>query len=149
MAFERVDLQLQTFNSREDIEALNAKARYQRYFAEQALEILDRGESLPETFNAPFAMWQFGDDLTLLGLSGEVLVDYVILAERTIGPLRLWVAGYCNSLFGYLPTPRVLEEGGYETRGLYLGVGLFAPEAFEQVRRVIELLANRVGRPSD
>jgi hypothetical protein len=63
-----------------------------------------------------------------------------------VGPLRLWVAGYCNSLFGYLPTPKVLEEGGYETRGLYLGVGLFAPEAFDVVADTIRDLAVQVGR---
>ena len=97
-------------------------------------------------FNAPFAMWQFGEDLTFVGLCGEILVEYVTLSEQVLGPLHLWVAGYCNSLFGYLPTPRVLEEGGYETRGLYLGVGLFTPKAFDVVRDTIEKLGVQVGR---
>jgi hypothetical protein len=26
------------------------------------------------------------------------------------------VAGYCNEVFGYVPSQRVLQEGGYEAR---------------------------------
>ena len=26
----------------------------------------------------------------------------------------VWVAGYCNDMFGYLPTARIQQEGGYE-----------------------------------
>ena len=26
----------------------------------------------------------------------------------------MWVAGYCNDVFGYVPSLRVLREGGYE-----------------------------------
>jgi hypothetical protein len=29
----------------------------------------------------------------------------------------VWVAGYCNGYFGYIPSNRVLEEGGYEADG--------------------------------
>ena len=147
LGFERVDLPLQVFNSREDVEVFAETAeRFQQFFIDGALAMLDNGESLPTTFNVPLAMWQFGDDLTLVGLCGEILVEYVTLSEQILGPLNLWVAGYCNSLFGYLPTPKVLEEGGYETRGLYLGVGLFAPEAFGIVGESIKKLGVQVGR---
>jgi neutral ceramidase len=146
-ALERVDLPLRVFESREEIEKMaDGAPKYLKFFTDHALKMLDRGESLPTHFNAPFAMWQFGDDLTLLGLSGETLIDYALLAEQTIGPLRLWVAGYCNSLFGYLPSPHVLEEGGYETRGLYVDVGLFSPETYGVVGGTIERLA-RKARP--
>jgi len=26
----------------------------------------------------------------------------------------VWVAGYCNDMYGYIPTRRVQQEGGYE-----------------------------------
>ena len=29
-------------------------------------------------------------------------------------PGRLWVAGYCNDVLAYIPSKRVLHEGGYE-----------------------------------
>ncbi|MCP5115190.1 MAG: hypothetical protein GY953_30530, partial [bacterium] len=88
-------------------------------------------------------------DLTLVAYSGETLVDYVALAEKELGPLNLWVAGYSNDLYGYLPTTRVLEEGGYETRGLYMGVGLFAPGVENIVMKTVKEMAVAAGRPLD
>ncbi len=62
------------------------------------------------------AVWQFGEDLTLVALAGEVVVDYVALIERALGPTKLWLAAYSNDVFGYLPSARLVGEGGYETR---------------------------------
>lgn len=115
--------------------------------AQQMLQRLGRGETLPTHYRAPIAMWQFGNDLTLVGFSGEVVVDYALLTERTIGPNRLWIAAYCNDVFGYLPSARVLREGGYETRGLIAGgVGIFDPKAEEVVAATLSELARQVGR---
>jgi neutral ceramidase len=152
IAFERVDLPLQEFGSRSEVEkVLDNKAPHkpQKFFVQHALELLDEGKPLPTHYNAPFTLWQFGDDLTLVGLSGETVVDYVPMVERSLGPLQLWVAGYCNDLFGYLPSARVLDEGGYETRGLYVGVGLFEPETQDVVIDTVERLAREVGRRAD
>src|SRR5207244_12712883 len=92
-------------------------------------------------------VWQFGDDLTLVCLSGEVVVDYVTMLEKALGPNRLWIAAYCNDVFGYLPSARVLQEGGYETRGLYSGgIGLFDPKAQDVLVQKVRELAARVGR---
>ena len=108
---------------------------------------LDRGEKVPTHYTCPFTVWQFGDDLTLVGLPGEVVVDYALLLEKALGPNRLWLAAYCNDVFGYLPSARVLSEGGYETRGLYSGgVGLFDPKAQEVVVQTVRELARKVGR---
>jgi neutral ceramidase len=145
--FRRVILPLQKF-TRGEIESLGEGApSYRRFFVEGALQMLDRGEKLPESYRAPFALWQFGGDLTLVGFSGETLVDYVSLTEKAIGPLNLWVAGYCNDLFGYLPTSRVLAEGGYETRGLYTTIGLFAPGVEDVVMSAITDMARAAARP--
>ena len=107
---------------------------------------MDQGKTLPEHYTAPFALWQFGQDLTLVGYSGEPVVDYVAMAEKALGPLNLWVAGYCNDVYGYLPSARVLAEGGYETRGLYVGIGLFAPDVQNVVVRAITEMALIAGR---
>ena len=68
------------------------------------------------------------------------------MAEQELGPLNLWVAGYCNEVYGYLPVAKVLEEGGYETRGLYMGVGLFSPSVAKVVMKAITEMARAVGR---
>jgi neutral ceramidase len=117
------------------------------WVAQQMLKILDRGEKLPTHYRAPIALWQFGDDLSLVALSGEVVVDYLTMVEKALGPNRLWVAGYCNDVFGYLPSARVLGEGGYETRGLiHGGIGLFAPHAQDVVIATVRNLAKQAGR---
>jgi hypothetical protein len=86
------------------------------------------------------AVWKFGEDLTLVALSGEVVVDYVALIEKTLGPTKLWVAAYSNDVFGYVPSARLLGEGGYETRR---GFSAKAQDAL--VAKVRELAA-KVGR---
>jgi hypothetical protein len=111
------------------------------------LAMLERGEKLPESYRCPFAVWQFGKDLTLVGLSGEVVVDYVPLLEKALGPTNLWLAAYCNDVYGYLPSARVIAEGGYETRGIYAGgIGFFDSSAQDVVVRTIQALAKKAGR---
>jgi hypothetical protein len=111
------------------------------------LAALDQGQKLPTHYAAPLTVWQFGNSLTVVGLPGEVVVDYVTMLEKSLGPNQLWIAGYCNDVFGYLPSARVLAEGGYETRGLYSGgVGLFDASAEDVVVRSVRALATKAGR---
>jgi len=59
----------------------------------------------------------------------------------------VWL-GNCNDVFGYLPSARVLAEGGYETRGLYSGAaGFFAAAAEDTVVLKVRDLAKQAGRP--
>ena len=144
--FRIVDLPLEP-HTREQITTMQAGARsYRRFFTEGALAKLDRGEPLLRTYAAPFALWQFGQDLTLVAYSGETVVDYVRLAQDRLGPLKLWVSGYNNDVFGYLPTARILREGGYETRGLYVDYGLFRPNVQDLVMDAIIDMARSAGR---
>ncbi len=143
----RVDLPLQRFTRAEIEQAAKDAPSYRRFFVEGALRRLDEGKPLLESYNAPFALWQFGNDLTLVAFSGETVVDYVRLAEQALGPLNLWVAGYSNDLYGYLVTSRLLEEGGYETRGLYTDLGLFAPGVEKVVMSAVVNMARAAGRP--
>ncbi len=117
--------------------------------AQQMLARLDRGEKLPTEYACSLAVWQLGEDLTLVALSGEVVVDYVRLLEDALGQGRLWVAAYCHDVYGYVPSARVLAQGGYETRGLYAGgIGNFSPQAEGVLVRAIKDLAAGAGRPA-
>ncbi len=125
-----VKLPLASRLTRQEIEKIGTGGGWRSFVAEKMIAALDRDGKLPEHYSTPIAVWQFGTDLTLVALSGEVVVDYVSLLERALGPQRLWIAAYCNDVYGYLPSARILAEGGYETRGLYYGsVGLFSAEA--------------------
>lgn len=117
------------------------------WVADQMQRTLDETGGLPAHYPAPFAVWQFGQSLTLVGMSGEVVVDFVYRLERDLGPLNLWIAAYCNDVYGYLPSKRVLREGGYETRGIYAGgIGFFTPEAEDVAVATIRELAEKAGR---
>ena len=148
IAFGRADVPLQSSMTREALQKIAENRRSaQSYAAQRMLEILDRGEQTPGHYSCPLSVWQFGGDLTLVGLSGEVVVDYVRLLEDALGPNQLWVAGYCHDVFGYLPSARVLREGGYETRGLYSGgAGYFDPKAQDVVVEHVRELAIKAGR---
>jgi hypothetical protein len=147
IAFDQVDLPLQKL-SRAELEPLAGQSRgVNPGVAKQLLALLDKGEALPAHYRCPVAVWQFGDDLTLVGLSGEVVVDYVIMLEHALGPKPLWLAAYCHDVFGYLPSARVLDEGGYETRGIYAGgPGFFDRTAQDVLVAKVKQLASSVGR---
>ena len=120
---------------------------WRAWMATRMLEALDRGQPLPTQYHAPIAVWQFGADLTLVALSGEVVVDYVSLIEKALGPAHLWLSAYNNDVFGYLPSARVLAEGGYETRGVvHGGPGFFSPGAQDVVVARVQELAGKAGR---
>jgi len=142
---ENAELPLATV-PREQLEEMVKGPGYLAYNAKQMIEALDKGEPLAGEYSAPIAVWQFGDDLTLVALPGEVVNEYVPLVEAAIGHRKLWIAGYSNDCFGYLPTARVLAEGGYETRCLYTVPGFFPPEVEEVVTAKVRQLAEKVGR---
>lgn len=95
----------------------------------------------------PIQAIRFGDDLTLLTLGGEVVVDYAIRAKREFAFPNLVVAGYCNDVMCYIPSRRVLSEGGYEAVDsmIYYGMpGPFAPTVEDRIFDGLrELLSGR------
>jgi neutral ceramidase len=148
IAFERVRLPLQPAPAKEELQKWAKDRRNPKTWgAAGMLSALERRETLPVDYPCPIGVWQFGGDLTLVGLGGEVVVDYVPLLEKAIGPNQLWIAAYCNDVFGYLPSARLLGEGGYETRGLYSGgAGFFAAKAEKVLVDRVRELAEKVGR---
>ena len=148
IAFGQVALPLEPLPPREELERRAAgKTRFHPAGAQGWLAMLDKGETPPSEYACPVAVWQFGDDLTLVALPGEVVIDYLLMLEKALGPNKLWVIAYSNDVFGYLPSARVLEEGGYETRGLYAGgAGYFAPSAQDVMVSFVRRIAQQVGR---
>ena len=47
-------------------------------------------------------------------LPGEVVVDYSIRLKKELDGSRLWINAYANDAPCYIPSERVLKEGGYE-----------------------------------
>jgi len=64
----------------------------------------------------PLHAAKFGDDLLMIAISGETVIDYTLFCKKEFAGPKVWVAGYCDDVFAYLPSKRVLKEGGYEGR---------------------------------
>ena len=84
-----------------------------------ALETVDLEFATPDRpdFPYPVQVIQFGNDLTMVALGSEVVVDYSLRLKLELGREKgwaVWVAGYSNVYDGYIPSRRVLLEGGYE-----------------------------------
>lgn len=79
-----------------------------------------------------------GEDLAIVAIGGEPVVDYALRARREWPGVIL--AGYSNSVKGYVPSARVLAEGGYEAgdSAIYYGLpGPFAAGVEETIFKAI------------
>lgn len=149
-AFACVDVPFQAPPSRQELEkGRDGPDRIARRHAALLLRQLDGAGRLPDRYPYPVQVWRFGHGLTLIALGGEVVVDYSRRLKAQYGWDTTWVAGYSNDTFAYIPSLRVLREGGYEGRDAMVFKGLPAPfaesveetivgEAGELVRRTSE-----------
>ena len=125
--------------------------RFRSRRARLMLAAYDEGRPL---LQAPYPVQavRLGADLTLVALGGEVVVDYVLRARRELAGENLIVAGYCHDVMGYIPSRRVLREGGYEADGsmIYYGQpGPWADTVEETVFAAIHRVAALVGAGAD
>jgi len=70
--------------------------------------------SPPDRVQYPIQVWRFGTDFQFIALTGETVVDYSLKFKASYGWNTTWVCGYNNALTSYVPSLRVLKEGGYE-----------------------------------
>jgi hypothetical protein len=76
---------------------------------------LDYANAKRESHDYPVQVIKLGNDLTFITLGSEVVVDYSLRFKREFaGAAGIWMAGYSNDYTGYIPSLRVLKEGGYE-----------------------------------
>ena len=149
--YEMVDLPLQSL-SKADIQERAKLPSAEAVMARHMLRVLETGETLPENYAAPVALWQFGEAFSLVALPAEPVADYVHLIEAALPRRPLWIAGYNNDCFGYLPTAQVVNEGGHENIGitlwiwgqdLRLSAGFFAPSVERAIVRSVVRLARQ------
>jgi neutral ceramidase len=124
-AYREIDLPFGELPTREQlVKESTAKNKALAARARHLLQRLDRGVLLPRSYPYPVQTWQLGPGLIFIALGGEVVVDYSLRLKKELGPRRTWVAGYCNDVMAYIPSLRVLKEGGYEGGGAMIYYGL-------------------------
>jgi hypothetical protein len=73
-------------------------------------------------------------NIALVGLSGEVFVDFALEIEEKSPPeVNTVVLGYTNGCIGYIPTRDAYPKGGYEveTAYKYYGTLMIKPESHQ------------------
>ena len=146
LAYDTVTLDFAPPPSREKLlELAEGNAEPQKSHAKRLLAQLAESGKIRDTYSYPVQVIDFGKELRLVALAGELVVDYSLRLKKELGTDRkVWVAGYSNDVFGYVPSLRVLTEGGYEGGGAMLWGSLpgpFAPNVEEKIiGKVHELL---------
>jgi len=103
----------------------------------------------PRQLRYPVQAVRLERGFTLIALGGEVVVDYALWAYRTWPQERLMVAGYSNDVACYIPSARILREGGYEAVDsmIYYGQpGPFTEEVEARIQDAVRQVMKRVGR---
>ncbi|MBL8227981.1 MAG: neutral/alkaline non-lysosomal ceramidase N-terminal domain-containing protein [Bryobacterales bacterium] len=148
-SMETIELRFAAPPSRAELEQrLTSKDATTKRHAERMIEKLNRDGKLVESHPYPVQAWRFGKDMTLLTLAGELVVDFSLRFKGRYGWDKLWVAGYSNDVFGYIPSLRVLKEGGYEGGGAMLFGGFpgpFADDVEERVAAAVERVMKQSG----
>ena len=95
--------------------------KYDKRHGERLLQQLQETGGLTTSYKAPVQTVRLGDQLTIVALPGETVVDYSLRLKAELmdddDSSAVWVAGYSNDVFAYIPSRRVLLEGGYEAGG--------------------------------
>jgi hypothetical protein len=131
------------------LERLYSSNVYEQRRGRLILQQIEAKAPPSETYPFPVQVWRWGQQLTLAALAGEVVVDYALRLKSELGTDNTWVAGYSNDVFAYIPSLRVLKEGGYEGGGamIYYGKhGPFADDIEERVVRAVHRLYAAAGR---
>jgi len=113
----RVALDFAPHRARAEWEERAQRADAVGYHARVQLARLDAGEPLATALDYPIQTWAFGDELLMVFLPGEVVVDYSLRLKRELDAQRTWVVAYANDVPCYIPSRRILAEGGYEAAG--------------------------------
>jgi hypothetical protein len=140
-----VRLPLANIPPRAEFERRAAATDYYGQHATLMLERLDRNGELAKTVPYPMTVWRFGKQLGLVFLAGEVVVDYAVRLKTELDGGRIWINGWANDVPSYIPSRRVLREGGYEAEFSQIYYGLPAPYAPEIEDQIVSAVRQLLG----
>jgi len=146
-AMGETELMLQAGLSLEELkrQAPNLSGMEKRELEHQIRQYETMG-SPPDRVKYPVQVWRFGKDFVFIALTGETVVDYSLKFKGLYGWNDTWVFGYNNDLLSYVPSLRVLKEGGYEgTTGMaeYGHRAPYTETVEDQISKLVEELIRK------
>jgi hypothetical protein len=138
LAGEAIMLPLKKISSEQLAADLQSSDRPVRRKAEWLVEAL-RANQVPSWHKVYHVeAIEFGNRLLLIAMGCEPVVDWSLNLKREFADRSVWVAGYCNEMFAYIPTRRVQDEGGYEGGRATLWSSTLGPFEGDVEQRVLE-----------
>jgi hypothetical protein len=144
---KRIKLPLEKPKPRKYWEAQLRTTGWSHQLAKAMLKKADRAGSIPSEVDYPVSVWTFGDDLAMVFLAGEVVVDYSVRLKRELDWKRLWITAWANEMPGYIPSRRVLIEGGYEAEFSQVYYGQPGPYDLRVENVLVGTLKQLIGKP--
>lgn len=146
-SYAEIDLGFGTLPTRAQLEEeAKSKTLALANRAKSLLKTWDEKGALPTSYPYPVQAWRLGD-LTWVFLGGEVVVDYALRIKRNLGSSHTWVSSYCNDVCAYIPSLRVLQEGGYEGAASMVYYGqptIWSEKVEEEILRAVNRAAKAV-----
>jgi len=143
--YREIELALQQLPNPEDLSKAERFAnRFEAARARVLQQELEEKGAIKGVYPYPVGVWRLGDEVDFVHLGGEVVIDYAKRLERELRGERTWVAGYAHDVMAYIPSLRVLKEGGYEGGGsnVYYGLpGLWDEGIEEHIVETVHELA--------
>lgn len=94
--------------------SVRAYPAYLKRGAKYFLQILEKGGAIMSSYPwYPVQVWNVGGQ-TIFAFGGELTIGYAVELKRIFGQ-DIFVLGYSNDQMSYIPTAKMLDEGGYET----------------------------------
>lgn len=123
--YKEIDLAFAQLPTQDELQTQSkSKDKYTASRAKLLLATIEKTGSLSATYPYPVQTWRVGDDLHLVTMGGEVVVDFALRLKKQFGAKTTFVAAYANDVMAYIPSLRVLKEGGYEGGGAMKYYGL-------------------------
>jgi hypothetical protein len=145
--YDEVTLSLTGIPDKEELKNIAEKSSgYNQRWAKRNLDKLNKGESLITSYPYPVQIWQLGDQ-PIITLGGELVIDYAVRLKQMFGR-DIFVMGYSNDVMSYIPSARVLREGGYEgasSQVVYGMPGLWEADIEARIIQKVLDLAERSG----
>lgn len=145
--YSEIEIEMEVPPSKEELrKKIENTSGYEQHWAKEMYDYLDSGKSFPLLYPYPLEVWKLGEQL-LVAMGGEPTIEYTLKMKQILGK-ELFVLGYSNDVMSYIPSCKVLEEGGYEGGGSQMYFRLpnkWKPSIEEKILSETESLATKVG----
>lgn len=124
--FSTIPLKFKKVRAADYQKDLQSSDKFIQRRAKLMLEAYNKGWNT-ETYSYPIQGIRLGNEFRMIALGGEVVVDYSLRTKKEFPGKNIFVAGYSHEVMCYIPSERVLQEGGYEADSSMIYYGMPGP----------------------